>query len=63
MKKEYFVDITLQVLIKDVEDEDEAIEYAEDFIYGLNEIAYSSDEDDDHYEIEKSTIVSVREAY
>lgn len=63
MKKEYFVDITLQILVKDVEDEDEAIEYAEDFVYGLNEMVCSSDDEDDHYEIQKSQILSVWEAY
>lgn len=61
MDKEYIVEMSIQLLIKDVNDVDEAIDYAEDFILGLNELAYSSDEDDDHYGIERAQIISVRE--
>lgn len=61
MNKEYIIEMSIQLLVKDVDDVDEAIDYAEDFILGLNELAYSSDKDDDHYGIERAQIVSVRE--
>ena len=61
MKRDYEVEIILKVQIKDVEDEDEAIEYADDFLYGLNDMVYSSDEWDDHYEIASNKITTVKE--
>ena len=50
--KEYTVDIALKLRIKDVEDEDEAIRYIEDFRGGIHELLYSSDSDDDHYDFD-----------
>lgn len=61
MKRDYEVEIALRVLVKDVEDEDDAIAYADDLLFALNEIAYSTDEWDDHYEIANSKILTVRE--
>lgn len=61
MKRDYEVEIILKVQIKDVEDEDEAIEYADDFLYGLNDMVYSTDELDDHYEITSNKITTVKE--
>lgn len=60
MKQDYEVEIVLKVQIKDVEDEDEAIEYADDFLYGLNDMVYSTDEWDDHYDISSAKILTVR---
>ena len=37
------------IQIKDVKDENEAINYFEDILLALNEILVSSDENDDHY--------------
>ena len=49
---DYIADVRLQLRIKDVEDDDEAMLYAEQFLYdGLASLAYSSDPDDDHYSI------------
>ena len=38
------------IIIKDVKDENEAINYFDDILLALNEILASSDENDDHYE-------------
>lgn len=61
MKQDYEVEIILKVLIKDVEDEDDAVEYTDDFLYGLNDMVYSTDEWDDHYDISSAKILTVRE--
>ena len=50
--KEYTIDINLKLRIKNVKDEDEAVRYIEDFQTGIHEFVYSSDEDDDHYELD-----------
>lgn len=60
MKRDYEVEIVLKVLVKDVEDEDDAIEYTDDFLYGLNDMVYSTDEWDDHYEIISNKITTVK---
>ena len=60
MKRDYEVEIVLKVLVKDVEDEDDAIEYIDDFLYGLNDMVYSTDEWDDHYEIIFNKITTVK---
>ena len=60
MKRDYEVEIVLKVLVKDVEDEDDAIEYIDDFLYGLNDMVYSTDEWDDHYEIISNKITTVK---
>lgn len=62
MKQDYEVEIVLKVLVKDVEDEDDAIEYIDDFLYGLNDMVYSTDEWDDHYDISSTKVLTVREA-
>lgn len=61
MKRDYEVEIVLKVLIKDVENEDDAVEYIDDFLYGLNDMVYSTDEWDDHYEIANAKTLTVRE--
>lgn len=61
MKRDYEVEIILKVLVKDVEDEDDAIEYIEDFLYGLSDMVYSTDEWDDHYDIAQTKIHTVKE--
>ena len=50
--KEYTIDVQLKLRIKDVKDEDEAMRYIEDFQGGIHELLYSSDSDDDHYELD-----------
>ena len=62
MKRGYEVEIVLKVLVKDVEDEDDAIEYIDDFLYGLSDMVYSTDEWDDHYDISSTKVLTVREA-
>lgn len=61
MKRDYEVEIVLKVLIKDVEDEDDAVEYIDDFLYGLSDMVYSTDERDDHYDIAQAKIHTVKE--
>ena len=62
MKQGYEIEIVLKVLVKDVEDEDDAIEYIDDFLYGLSDMVYSTDEWDDHYDISSTKVLTVREA-
>ena len=62
MKRDYEVEIVLKVLVKDVDDEDDAVEYIDDFLYGLSDMVYSTDEWDDHYSITGNKILTVREA-
>ena len=38
MKRDYEVEIVLKVLVKDVEDEDDAIEYIDDFLYRISDM-------------------------
>lgn len=61
MKRDYEIEIILKVQVKDVEDEDEAIEYIDDFLYGLSDMVYSTDEWDDHYEIASAKALTVKE--
>lgn len=61
MKQDYEVEIILKVLVKDVEDEDDAVEYIDDFLYGLSDMVYSTDEWDDHYDISSTKVLTVRE--
>ena len=61
MKLVYEVEITLKVLVKDVENEDDAVEYIDDFLYGLRDMVYSTDEWDDHYDITGTKVLTVRE--
>ena len=51
-KNEYIYKLALVLGVK-AEDEDEAAEYASDFIIGLSQYASSDDPNDDHYEIKK----------
>lgn len=51
-KNEYTYKLVLVLGVK-AEDEDEAAEYASDFIIGLNQYISSDDPDDDHYVIKK----------
>lgn len=50
--KEYTIDIKLKLRVKDVEDENEAENYIDDFLGGIYEFIYSTDADDDHYEFD-----------
>ena len=61
MKLDYEVEITLKVLVKDVENEDDAVEYIDDFLYGLKDMIYSTDEWDDHYDISSIKVLNMRE--
>ena len=61
MKRDYEVEIVLKVLVKDVEDEDDAIEYIDDFLYGLSDMVYSTDEQDDHYDIAQAKVHTIKE--
>lgn len=61
MKRDYEVEIVLKVLVKDVEDEDDAVEYIDDFLYGLSDMVYSTDEWDDHYDIAQAKVHTVKE--
>ena len=61
---DYIADVRLQLRIKDVEDDDEAILYAEQFLYdGLASLAYSSNPDDDHDSIEGVNFMALNETY
>jgi hypothetical protein len=61
---DYIADVRLQLRIKNVEDDDEAMLYAEQFLYdGLASLAYSSDPDDDHYSIESVNFMALNETY
>lgn len=62
MKRDYEVEIVLKVLVKDVGDEDDAIEYTDDFLYGLSNMVYSTDEWDDHYDITSTKVLTIKEA-
>ena len=62
MKQDYEVEIVLKILVKDVENEDDAVEYIDDFLYGLSDMVYSTDEWDDHYDISSTKVLTVREA-
>lgn len=61
MTRDYEVEIVLKVLVKAVEDEDDAVEYIDDFLYGLSDMVYSTDEWDDHYDIAATKVLTVRE--
>lgn len=61
MKRDYEVEIILNVLVKDVEDEDDVVEYIDDFLYGLSDMVYSTDEWDDYYDIASSKVLTMRE--
>lgn len=51
---DYLLEATVKLRIKNVEDEYEAAALGEAFFSeGLASLAYSDDEDDDHYEIEQ----------
>lgn len=57
---DYIADVRLQLRIKNVKDDNEAEEYARQFLYeGLADLAYSDDEDDDHYEIESVNFLAL----
>ncbi|MEE1027551.1 MAG: hypothetical protein UH211_02575 [Agathobacter sp.] len=57
---DYIADVRFQLRIKD----DEAMLYAEQFLYdGLASLAYSSDPDDDHYSIESVNFMALNETY
>jgi hypothetical protein len=51
-KNEYIYKLAIVLGVK-AEDEDEAAEYASDFIIGLSQYTSSDDPDDDHYKIKK----------
>lgn len=51
-KNEYIYKLAIVLGVK-AEDEDEAAEYASDFMMGLRQFVSSDDPNDDHYEIKK----------
>ena len=61
MKRDYETEIVLKVIVKDVEDGYDATEYIDDFLYGLKDMVYSTDEWDDHYDISSIKILNMRE--
>lgn len=61
MKQDYEVEIMIKVHIKDVKDSQEAIDYLDDFLYGLGDMVYSTDEWDDHYDIASTKILTIKE--
>ena len=52
---DFYVPMTITVLIKDI-DEDELEQYIDDANFALSEVFYSSDVDDDHFELYLSQI-------
>lgn len=52
---DFYVPMTITVLIKDI-DEDELEQYIDDANFALSEVFYSSDADDDHFELYLSQI-------
>ena len=52
---DYLVPMTIQILIKDI-DEDELEQRIDDANFALSEIFYSSDADDDHFELYSNNI-------
>jgi hypothetical protein len=52
---DYLVPMTIQILIKDI-DEDELEQRIDDANFALSEIFYSSDADDDHFELHSNNI-------
>ena len=61
MKRDYETEIVLKVIVKDVENEDDVVEDINDFLYGLKDMVYSTDEWDDHYDITGTKVLTVRE--
>ena len=61
MKRDYETEIVLKVIVKDVEDVYYATEYIDDFLYGLKDMVYSTDEWDDHYDISSIKVLNMRE--
>ena len=50
---DYIIEATVKLRVKDADNFIDAAELAEEFFgIGLENLAYSDDEDDDHYEIE-----------
>lgn len=49
---DYTIDLNIRLRIKNAEDKEEAMQYLDDFFVGLSDMIYSSDESDDHYELE-----------
>ena len=61
---DYIADVRLRLRIKNVKDEYDAMQYAEQFLFeGLADLAYSDDENDDHYEIENVSFLDLDKTY
>ena len=61
---DYIADVRLRLRIKNVKDEYDAMQYAEQFLFeGLADLAYSDDENDDHYEIENVSFLELDKTY
>ena len=59
---DYVMEAVIRLRVKDVEDEYDGWERAMEFFsQGLNHLAYSSDSDDDHYEIEECKVLTFKE--
>mgnify|MGYP003314552521 CR=1 FL=1 len=52
--KEYVIDMRVRLRVKNVADEESAIRYIENFSVGLQSLAESDDEYDDHYRIDNA---------
>lgn len=50
--KEYIIDMRVRLRVKDVSSEESAVRYIEEFAVGLQSLAESDDEYDDHYRID-----------
>ena len=60
--KAYEFEVKIKVIVKDVADEADAINYIDDFKYGISDMVYSCDEWDDHYDIASIKVLRVKEA-
>ena len=61
---DYIADVRLRLHIKNVKDKYNAMQYAEQFLFeGLADLAYSDDENDDHYEIESVAFLELDKTY
>lgn len=52
--KEYVIDMRVRLRVRDVADDESAVKYIEDFAVGLQSLAESDDEYDDHYRIDNA---------
>lgn len=59
---DYVMEAVVRLRIREVKDEYDGWDRAMEFFgQGLNHLAYSSDPDDDHYEIEECKVLTFKE--